>query len=147
MYVKVVKNFSLVPWKKRSAIAGNSPLKTGNLRQFHQMPGTSDGHRITDRGRSTISRSAYTTGSCDTFGLPGSGISRITTRSSEKKSTKNFYHVWRGHREGLFYKWSESIRGFPGPKFKGFMSWDKAVNFDPSDVDEFFNVRLDTLSL
>ena len=137
---KVVQNVLLVVWKKKSAIAGKFTIAD---RELKAIPPDARHQRWlqTYRQRKTH---ALTLNILDRklrhFWTPWlRHFKRITTRSYAKKSTKNFYHVWRGHREGLFYKWSdclESIRGFPGPKFKGFMSWDKAVNFDPSDVDE-----------
>ena len=137
---KIVKNFLLVVWKKRSAIAGTFTIEGRELkailpdarhRRWLQNYRQRKTHALTLNIHDRKLRHFWT--------LWLRHFKKITTRSYEKKSTKNFYHVWRGHREGLFYKWSdclESIRGFPGPKFKGFMSWDKAVNFDPSDVDE-----------
>ena len=74
-----------------------------------------------------------------------------TTRSYEKKSTKNFNHVWRGHIEGLFYKWSdclESIREFPGPKFKGFHVLGQGSQLWPLWRGQVvFHVWLEPLSL
>ena len=137
---KIAKNFLLVVWKRRTAIAGTFSIENGALTA---NPPDAKHRRwlCNNRSRRPLTPSLNIhSRQLQQFWSPWLRyFKKCNDRSYEKKCRKNFYRVWCGRRVGLFYKWSdclESIRGYPSPKFKGFMSWDKAVNSGPIEDED-----------
>ena len=137
---KSVKNFLLIAWRMRTALAGSYNIVGGRivctppddklLTWLHQ--------RMSQRNRQPPVRLAR----CEPhdpamreFWEPW--LHYLEPRSSNKtrKSIrKKFFRVWQGHTTGLFYKWSdclEATKGFKDAKFKGFISLADAIKFVP----------------
>ena len=133
---KSVKNFLLIAWRMRTALAGSYNIVGGRivctppddklLTWLHQR---------NSQPPVRLARCEPHDPAMREFWEPW--LHYLEPRSSNKtrKSIrKNVFRVWQGHTTGLFYKWSdclEATKGFKDAKFKGFNSLADAIKFIP----------------
>jgi hypothetical protein len=122
LFDKISKNYISRCWKARTARQGSFTIKGGQLVCIE--PATPSA--VFAAPRCGVAGISYDKSLSHEW---LAHIPKPSSGSRARNSAANFYVVWVGRSTGIFHKYSSVhalVSGFPGAKFKGFDSLEKA---------------------